>query len=258
MRGAVILAVVMTLCAPAVHAASGGHLEGYIHAVAHADGRFGSSWTSDVWIYQQGASLIHLWFNATGSDNTDNESVVVSLDQPVTHLSDIVAGLFGTEGVGSVHYLADGPVTVVSRTWTSTEGGVGTYGQTIPGMPISMASTPGMGQGGALRTLVDQRAGFRANLGLVNVSGNALTVIVEIFTADGEPAPGDSSFTVDLEPFEMRQVNDVLDRLENGERQGLIIRAGIDSGNGGILAYLSEVDNRTNDASYQDGFRFAF
>ena len=85
-----------------------------------------------------------------------------------------------------------------------------------------------------------------------------MTVVVEIFTADGEPAPGNSSFTVDLQPFEMRQVNDVLNRLDSGERQGLIIRAGIDSGNGGILAYLSEVDNQTNDASYQDGFRFAF
>ena len=35
-------------------------------------------------------------------------------------------------------------------------------------------------------------------------------MLVEIFTADGEPAPGNTSFTVDLEPFGMTQINDIL------------------------------------------------
>jgi hypothetical protein len=30
------------------------------------------------------------------------------------------------------------------------------------------------------------------------------------------------------------------------------------SDEGAILAYLSEVDNRTNDASYREGFRFGY
>jgi hypothetical protein len=55
----------------------------------------------------------------------------------------------------------------------------------------------------------------------------AVTVLVEIFTADGELAPGDSSFTLDLEPFGMTQVNDILKRLTAGSREGLIIRAGV-------------------------------
>ena len=93
---------------------------------------------------------------------------------------------------------------------------------------------------------------------IFNVSPVALTAAVEIFTADGQEAPGDSSFTVDLEPFDMTQLNDVLNRLPAGERQGLIIRVGITSAEGAILAYLSEVDNTTNDASYQEGFRFSF
>ena len=56
----------------------------------------------------------------------------------------------------------------------------------------------------------------------------------------------------------MTQLSNVLNRLPAGEREGLIIRVGITSAEGAILGYLSEVDNTTNDASYQEGFRFSF
>jgi hypothetical protein len=252
----VLTAVVVVVTATPGHAAA-GHLEGILPSAAHAPGRFGSFWTTDVWIYQQGASTVHLWFNPSGQDNTAVESLVVTLADPVTHLPDVVSTLFGTDGVGSIHYLADGPVTVTSRTWTTEPGG-GSYGQTIVGVPVSQSSVDGTGQAGALRMVVDQSVDFRANLGLVNISGVGATVSVEIFTADGEDAPGNSSFTVDLAPFAMTQLNDVLARLGDGERRGLIIRAAVVSQQGAILAYLSEVDNRTNDASYQEAFRFGY
>ncbi|HSO21876.1 MAG TPA: hypothetical protein VLT81_03155 [Chondromyces sp.] len=236
--------------------ASSGHLEGYVPAVAHVDGRFGSFWTSDLWIYHQGATVIHLWLNPPGQDNTDGESVVVPLDQPVVFIPDVVQSLFGTTGSGSLHYVADGPVTVNSRTWTPGSEG-GSYGLTLPGEPVGAASFAGSGQAGTLRVLVNQRPGSRANFGVVNVSPVPVTVVVEIFTADGEPAPGDSSFSLALEPFAMTQVNDVLKRLTPGVRDGLIIRAGVTSSEGAILSYLTDVDNVTNDASYQAGFRYA-
>lgn len=252
----ITLCLALVVAAPGAEAAS-GHLEGYLPAVAHAPGRFGSFWTSDVWIYQQGASVIHLWFNPEGQDSSGGQSVVVPLDTPVVEIRDIVASLFGAEGVGSVHYLADGPVTVLSRTWT-TAGAAGSYGQTIPGAPVATASPADGGQGGALRMLVDQRPGARANLGVVNVSPVAITAAVEIFTADGQPAPGTSSFSVALSPFAMVQIEDVLARIGAGERRGLILRVGVESAEGALLAYLSEVDNTSNDPSYQEGFRFAY
>ncbi len=252
-----LFVLMLVAIAPPTSAASGGHLEGYVPAVVHAKGKFGSFWTSDLWIYHQSATVIHLWLNKPGQDNTDNDSVVVALDEPVVFIADVVEALFGTEGSGSLHYIADGPVTVTSRTWTPDQEG-GSYGLTLPGEPVDTASFAGSGQAGALRVVVNQRSGFRANFGVVNASPVPVTVLVEIFTADGEPAPGDSSFTIDLEPFGMTQVNDILDRLTAGERDGLIIRAGVTSGEGAILSYLTEIDNMTNDSSYQAGFRFAF
>lgn len=251
------LAGILLLTIGSALAATPGHLEGYVPAVARVEGRFGSYWTSDLWIYQQGASTIHLWFNREDEDNTDRQSVVVPLDGSVTRIEDVVGSIFATEGVGSVHYLADGPVSVVSRTWTTGPDG-GSFGQTIRGVPVERASVSGHGQTGTLRMLVDQKPSFRANLGLVNVSGVPMTVAVDIFTSDGEAAPGASSFEVELEPYGMSQIGDVLQRLQAGTRSGLVIRAGVSSEDGAILAYLSTVDNQTNDPSYQEGFRFGY
>jgi hypothetical protein len=239
-------------------ATTGGHLDGYVPAVAKVKGKFGSFWTSDLWIYHQGATVIHLWLNEPGQDNSDGESVVVNLDEPVVFIPDVVGTLFGTEGSGSLHYIADGPVTVTSRTWTPGEGG-GSYGLTLPGEPVGAASFAGSGQAGTLRVVVNKRSGFRANFGIVNVSPVPITVLVEIFTSDGEPALGNTAFTVDLDPFSMTQIGDILNkRVTGGDRDGLIIRAGVTSAEGAIFSYLTDVDNTTNDSSYQAGFRFAF
>jgi len=253
-----IVVIALSIAASSVALADvPGHLEGYLPTAARVDGLFGSVWTTDLWIYQQGAGTVHLWFNASDQDNTDVDSAVVTLEQPVTVLTDVVGSTFGTEGVGSIHYLADGPVVITSRTWTTADPS-GSYGQTIPGVPLADAAVPDSGQAGALRMFVDQVAGFRTNLGVTNVSGVATTVAVDIFTAGGEPAPGASSFTLDLPPYGMTQVNGVLERLGPGDRHGLIVRVGVISDEGAVTAYTSTVDNTTNDASYQQGSRFAY
>ena len=254
---AVVLAALLWGAPAPALADSSGHLEGYVPAVAHLEGSFDSFWTTDVWIYQQGATVIHLWLNSPGQDNTDGESVVVPLDEPVVFLPDVVASVFGTEGSGSLHYLADGPVTVTSRTWTPGAEGGG-YGQSIPGRPLSSASIPGTGQAGAQRVVLNKNADFRANYGIVNVTAVPVSVLVEIFTSDGEPAPGDTSFTVDLDSFGMTQINGILRRVTGGDQDGLIIRGSVISVAGAILTYASDVNNTTNDGAYQAGFRFAF
>lgn len=256
---AVAALAMLTALAATVPTASAapGHLEGFIPVVTNGPGKQGSYWTTDVWVYHQNASVLHLWFNRSGEDNTGDDSVVVELDGPVVQLTDIVGGLFATEGIGSVHYLADGPVTVVSRTWTPAADS-GTYGQTIPGVPITEASVAGSGQAGALRMLVDATPGTRANLGVVNVSPAAVTATIEVFAADGDPADGASPLTVRLDPFDMTQINGILNELSTDHQLGLIVRVGVTSAEGAIVSYLSEVDNTTNDASYQQAFRFAF
>ncbi len=249
---AALLAALPAAAAPA------GHLEGYVPVAAHLSGKFSSFWTTDLWIYTQSATKIDLWYDRSGQDNTNVQSVVIPLTQPVTYLPDVVAGTFNAGGTkGSIHYLADGMVEVVSKTWTPGPTG-GTYGQVADGIPAAMASTPGAGPSGSLRALVNQTDGFRVNLGLLNVTGAPATVTVDIFTADGQPAPGTSSFTVTLQPYDMQQKDDIFAGLTAGPRQGLVVRASVSGGDGAILAYLSEVDDTTNAGSYQEAFRFGY
>jgi hypothetical protein len=252
LAGSLILAAVPVCAAPA------GHLEGYVPVVASLSGKFNSFWATDVWIYTQSATRIDLWYNKSGQDNSNAQSVVIPLSQPVTFLPNIVVSTFGSPGTkGSLHYLADGMVEVVSKTWTPGPSG-GTYGQVADGVPAAMASMPGSGPDGSLRMLVNQTPGFRVNLGLVNVTGSPVTVTVEVFTPDGQPAPGTSSFTVALQPYDMQQKDDILSGLPVGSLQGLIVRASASSGDGAVLGYLSEVDNTTNSGSYQESFRFGY
>ncbi len=255
-----VMMLVLTAAMTAPAQATGGHLEGYVPVVANTPGRNTSFWTTDLWIYQQGASVIHLWFNPAGQDNTAQESVVVPLTDPVVHLTDIVKTVFGRSGTaGSLHYLADGPVVVLSRTWTAAPDGDGTYGQTIPGVPIGRASVAGTGQAGALRMIVDKTPDVRVNAGVVNVSPVPVTVQIDIFTSEGNLAPGSSSFQIDLKAFDMTQINKILEKhVDAGTRKGLIIRAAITSGEGAIMAYATSVDWTTNDSSYEGGFRFGF
>ena len=85
----VVVVIGFALVSPA-EAVSGGHLEGYVPAVAHGKGMLRSFWTSDLWIYQQGATVIHLWLNPPGRDNTDGLSFTVALDEPVVFIPDVV------------------------------------------------------------------------------------------------------------------------------------------------------------------------
>jgi len=250
--------VVVVALAASAAAAPSGHNEGYVPVAAKAAGKFNSSWTTDLWIYRQSATTLHLWYNLSGQDNANRQSVVVPLTQAVTYLPDVVGTLFNSPGTkGSVHYLADGQVVVVSRTWTPGKAG-GTYGQVAAGIPVAMASPASAGPGGSLRMLANQNPGFRANLGLINVSPLPVTVTTEVFTADGQAAFGTSTLTTSLLPYDMRQLDDIFAALTPGNRQGLVIRVSVSQGDGAVLAYLSEVDDTTNSGSYQEAFRFSY
>lgn len=229
-------------------ASSGGRFEGYLPAVAHAPGQFGSEWTTDLRVVGARGTTVRIWFHAAGRDNGGAAAASLPLTGAVTAVSDVLGTLFHADGHGALRYSSDGPVRVVSRTWTPS--GAGTTGLFTPDLALAEAARGGTSAATLLMT-VDQRAGFRANLGLVSASGFPVALVVEVLLADGTAAPGSSSFTVSLPPFGMTQENDVLARLAPGERRGLLVRARVLTPGGAAFAFLSEVDNETNSPAYQ-------
>lgn len=243
---AAVMAVLVLAASTAV-ALPPPHVDGFVPVVGKLAGKGGSFWTSDLWIYSAGATRVQLWLNRGTGDQSGAQGQTVELDAGVTEIRDVVATVFGTTGKGSLHYSADGPVTVVSRISTPGDDG-GIYGQTIPGVRVNGSSAAA--GGGMLVTLPEASASMRANLGLLNVTDDPVDVVVEVVSASGAALRTLEEIT--LGPFGYVQRDAVLDGISTADPAA--VRAIVTGGSGAIVGYLSEVDGTTNDGFYQQAF----
>jgi len=139
--------------------------------------------------------------------------------------------------------LSDRTTFAASRTFSTTDD-VGTYGQYIPAVPYGNFVAKG-------RTLSLQQIAqsdktkVHTNLGLVEGSGEPVSLLVRIFDAAGTMQ---ASFPRDLNGGEQLQLNSVLkehglDDLADGR-----IEVEVTSETGKVTAYASVIDDRTRDA----------
>ncbi|HYK00641.1 MAG TPA: hypothetical protein VE974_02725 [Thermoanaerobaculia bacterium] len=135
--------------------------------------------------------------------------------------------------------LANRTTFASSRTFSTTAAG-GTYGQYIPAVPY--ANFVSIGQTLSLQHIA-QSDEYRTNLGLVEGSGEKVSLEVRIFDAAGTKR---ASFNVDLNGGERAQLDALLAGrgvpLDDGR-----IEVEVTSGAGKVTAYASVVDNSTND-----------
>jgi len=189
---------------------------------------------------------------------TEGQSAHVDIASGATlALNDIVATWFG--GLSSSGTLEVRPLTDVaasassapagglenrttfasSRTFAVTSAG-GTYGQYIPAIPY----TNFVAQGSVLSLQqIAQSDRYHTNLGLVEGSGEPVSLQVRIFDAAGAKR---SDFNVDLTGGQHAQLNDVLKEhgiaLDDGR-----IEVEVTSGAGKVTAYASVIENEVND-----------
>ncbi|HVS31861.1 MAG TPA: hypothetical protein VMS98_10425, partial [Thermoanaerobaculia bacterium] len=152
------------------------------------------------------------------------------------------------DGAGSLVVTTASPssLVVTGRTYTDVEGG-GTYGQFIPGI----TSEEGLGTGDrALEVLqIEQTDQFRSNLGLVELTGNPVTVRVTLHVPDSKATP---SIEIPLAANEFRQEGRIVERFMGGGSQTYNVRVSVQvvSGTGRVAAYSSVIDNRSLDPTY--------
>jgi hypothetical protein len=177
---------------------------------------------------------------------TSYSSTTVSLPSlSAISWSDIVAELFSTAGGGALE-IRGASLAVTSR--TSTPGiDDGSYGQGIPpiqpGQILRAAGTATATIGG-----IEEGVAFRTNLGLCEVWGESAVVLISIM--DGSMTElGSRSYQ--LRPYENIQINRVVAEVGGGgSLSGGVANVTVISGNGRIGAYLSVVDNDTDDPTY--------
>jgi hypothetical protein len=213
-------------------------------ATAHNSGLNGTRWRTDVVLANLGEEPALVTARFLPAAGAPREEVLPVQAGAVVRLADAVGTLFGANGPGAIELTPRGsPIAVAARTYNDAAGG--TFGQGVPVARLGDAA--GEGQVVRLTHLsrsAEPAAGFRTNLGAINVSASALTVEVDLRHADGSEA---GRLTFPLAPFQWRQLTDVFGMAGAGDVADGYALVRTASPSGRFLAYASVVDNVTGD-----------
>jgi hypothetical protein len=212
-----------------------------VAGVAHAAGRLGSQWRSNLCVTNASESTAHLTMVYRHGSGTVSEVYSLGPNRS-KEWTDVAGSLFGMSGAsaGSVEVSSDVPVLVTARTYNQSTSG--TFGQYLPGADAGQALASG--QLGVLPQ-IKNTADFRTNVGFVNLGSSSCTMRVRLYSASGLQLG--SAVTRSADPGEWSQINDVYDEAGAGSSNLGMATVEVVSGDGPIWAYASVVDNTSND-----------
>jgi hypothetical protein len=228
----------------------------YIPSVAHAPGQCVDSicplFQTDVWIYNPSTTnsvsvtIAFLPRNTVNSNPTTKTQTVATGE--TKEIDDIVSSLFNLNpGVGALRFTAATPIVVTGRIYDTnvvTNKGTGSAGQFFGGLPTQFAI--GLGESTTVLGLAQDASGgtgtYRANFGFVETTGNSVEVMVTKVDDSGATLAG-KSYTLGAREPRQYAITDVGGAL--GTDQRLIVT--VTGGTGKVLAFGSQVDNRTGD-----------
>ncbi len=213
----------------------------FLPASARAAGAGGAFYTTDLTIGNRGPrpATVTLKFAGNSQDGTGGaeKQVTVPAGQAKT-FTDVLGSVFGLDAdFGAIRVTgSNGALNVLGQ--TSTPGGGGTFGQSVP-----VSGPWDLVQVGSPRTIVGVRedASFRTNLIIANVTTVPVEVDLEFRDASGARVGGQRESFL---PLEMRQLGKVLAGVP-GTPVSIILS--MPTSNGRVAAYASVIDNTTND-----------
>ena len=237
-----------------------------VPAAAHTEGAEGSLWVTDLIAHHAGDTVpTFLQVDIVPTDETpfgSPKSFTVPIwPHQTLVVNDIIGERFPSHEIaalvvkgwnGGALYT---DLKVSSRTWTASDDGDGTYGQSISGLPRRYGSDPIIVPGLTESTV------SRSNLGIVNPSTNLReTFAIEILDSSGQ---SQGTLTRTLEPMSHTQINGVLQSL-GLEGAGFTAIVNLQSSENLYVrptdpwepiytAYGSVVDNLTNDPTFISG-----
>lgn len=224
----------------------------FLPVASSKGGLGGTFWTTTVWLANlaatptrvKGAVLVPTQDNTAAVSAAQD---IVTLDGGASALrSDIVARLGASNVTGAVYLRAETPATETprdliaasSRNSTPNPSGSGAYGQAVSGVRAGerrVVTAAGV-------TVSDA---FRTNVGVLNTSGQTISVAVEVRRDDRVPV---AATTWSLLPYEPRMVNATTLGITSLGCGTAIFK--LLSPDGSFRAFLSVVDNGTNDSIY--------
>lgn len=240
--------------------------------VGHAAGANNSLFESDIRVTNLSAQTMRYQLNFTpsGLDGTQNgTSTTIEIAPNATvAVDDVVATLFGTlssstgtlevrpltpsssaagllAGTPAEGLLRDLVTAASSRTYNFTPSG--TFGQFIPAVPFSEFVGRALpGELAAVLSLqqVEQNSAYRSNFGFAEGSGNPVSLAVRVYDTAGTLL---RTIPVSLQAGEHRQINGMLSANGITDLADGRVEVEVLDGDGKVTAYVSQVDNKTND-----------
>jgi hypothetical protein len=220
-----------------------------VPGVAEINNGPSSNFHTDMRIYnaaQTPATFALSYFPGFGATRPTDISVTLNPGE-VRAIDNVIPELWHLSATGGAVAL-DAPgnasLVVTARTFSRNADG-GTYGQFIPG--VTAADGVGAGDRALELLQLEQSDQYRTNLGLVEVTGNPVTV--EIVGQTGNKLTARTEAT--LSGNEFRQIGLIFQQLGfQGASYTGRISVKVISGNGRVAAYGSVVDNKTVDPTY--------
>jgi hypothetical protein len=241
--------------------------------VGHAVGANNSLFESDIRVTNLTANTMkyEVHFTPSGVDGTQtgSTSTIELAPNETLALDDIVASLFGTGTTSSATGMLEvRPITTPSstnsllssitstalkqlqtvassRTYNFTPNG--TFGQYIPAIPFS-EFVGRLAENGAANILslqqVSQSAAYRSNFGFAEAAGEPVDLQVRVYDAANTLL---STIGVSLKAREHRQINGMLSQAGITNLTDGRVEVQVMNGDGKVTAYVSPVDNQTND-----------
>ncbi|HVR38595.1 MAG TPA: hypothetical protein VMU84_05830, partial [Thermoanaerobaculia bacterium] len=236
-----------------------------IPAVAHADG-VNSHFQSDVRLANTSPEVLkyEITFTPSGADQIDNAQKTTLDVEPgrTIALDDVLRSWFGEQAATgtlqivpltqTVNATPGNAITGIanllsfasSRTYNVTTNG--TFGQFIPAIPfanfIGHADSAGLPQVITLQQIA-QSPQYRTNLGFVEGSGEAASLLVTVFGNDGQKV---TDFPVNLTAGQHLQMGSFLAQKGIELKDGRV-EVQVTSQGGKVTAYASVLDSTTAD-----------
>ena len=249
-KGAAVVPVSAPVAAPVAHAQESL----YLGAAAHVPGAAGTNWRTDCELLCIGADDCTVTI----------ESLVHGLDNSVPHartfevpagtarrIEDIIATEFERDGKAALRVTPTaGTILATNRTYNLLGAGNdldlpagATFGQSIPAVRSRDAIAFGQ-QARLVQLAHGEAAGFRTNVGLVNLVARTTVVTIDLHASDGTLL---GTVNRTLKPFEYRQVGGIFGLVPSDDVEAghAVVRTTTEDAR--FLAQASIVDNATGD-----------
>jgi len=215
-----------------------------VPGVAEFDNSF-SNFHTDMRIYNGGTSPVDVTLAFTGA-SVPNKVKTIGAGETLA-VDNVLPSLWNITGGGSVVATTanDSQLVLTARTFSRDKSNGGTFGQFIPG--VTAADAVGNGDRALQIVQLEESPAFRTNLGLVEVTGNPITVELLAYTPDSKVA---ARTVVPLGAGEYLQKGGIFKSLGFNNVYNGRITARVLSGTGRVAAYGSVIDNRTTDPTY--------